>query len=96
MSKVSFDEVPTMTLEIREDLQIIKKQFLDFQKSFSQNASQLPKQILTSAEACELLGITRQTLWKWEKEDIITAYGIEKRRYYKYDDIVKQLVPLKK
>lgn len=92
--KPSFDTMPSLLLEVQKNQQNLQKQIAEFQKTFEQNSKGTPKEILTITEACDLLGIDRSTLYRWQKEGIISSYGIEKRRYYKYSDIIGKLTPL--
>lgn len=96
MAKVTFDELPDLLSQMKEDQQKHYQQFLEFQKTISQSLSPAPKQILTNEEVCQLLGISRTTLFNWEKAGHLKSYGLEKRRYYKYDEIVQNLIPLNK
>ena len=46
-----------------------------------------PTKYLTRAEVCEILQIDLSTLHRWRKSNIITAYGIENRVYFKRTEI---------
>lgn len=43
--------------------------------------------LLSPDEVCELLGISKVSLWAWSKSGKLTAYGIGAKRYYKESEI---------
>ena len=80
-----------------EDLkQIIKDIFhseiAEFKKQLASNE---PDELLNSDETCEFLKITLTTLWRWTKNGKVTCYGIGKRRYFKKNELLENLVILK-
>jgi len=52
--------------------------------------------LLTRKEACDFLKIDSSTLWHWTNKGKVTAYGIANRRYYKKNELIDCLKPLKK
>nr|WP_321229674.1 helix-turn-helix domain-containing protein [uncultured Psychroserpens sp.] len=52
-------------------------------------------ELLSRTEACELLKINSSTLWAWTKQGKIIAYGLANRRYYKKQELLQALIPLK-
>lgn len=94
--KPSFETMPTLLMQVQENQKKLAQQLSDFQKSFEQNSRPTQKEILTIEETCTLLGVNRSTLYKWEKEGVVLSYGLEKRRYYKYSEIMERIVPLNK
>ncbi|WP_458627765.1 helix-turn-helix domain-containing protein [Winogradskyella sp. PC D3.3] len=52
-------------------------------------------ELLTREEACELLKINSSTLWSWTKKGKLLSHGIANRRYYKKEELLKALTPLK-
>ncbi|WP_131725500.1 MULTISPECIES: helix-turn-helix domain-containing protein [unclassified Chryseobacterium] len=87
MTKVPFEEIPSMLLVIKETQQSIQKQLADWQNAVSQNLQTTQKEFLTNEETANFLSIDRTTLWKWEKKGLILSCQIEGRKYYKYEDI---------
>ena len=53
-------------------------------------------QLITRDEACKLLNINRTTLWSYTKKGKLQSYGIGSRVYYKRDEVIASLIPLKK
>ncbi len=52
--------------------------------------------LLTSEEVCELLSITKSTLWKRTKDGKLQSYGQGRRIYYKKSEVLNSLKPLLK
>ncbi len=52
------------------------------------------KDILTREETAQLLSISLPTLWNWTKKNILTAYGIGGRVYYKKDEVINSLIQI--
>ena len=73
----------------------VKKQLSDFKKELlDSNASD---DLLTREQTCKLLKINPSTLWHWQNNGKIKAYGISgSRRYYKRNEIMDALKLLKK
>ncbi len=53
------------------------------------------ERLLSREQTCELLQIDPSTLWHWQNKGKIKAYGIGNRRFYKYNEIMESLIPLK-
>lgn len=60
-----------------------------------QTLQENPDQLLTRAEACDLLKIEQTTLYHWTRKGKIQCYGIANRRYYKKAELLECLTPLK-
>ncbi len=71
----------------------IKSHFEDFKKDFKVKNSD---ELLSRQQACEFLQIDSSTLWHWTNKGKVTAYGIGNRRYYKKEELLERLAPLKK
>ena len=85
---ISFNDVPAaLELIINNQNEILKA--LEKQPEQSQG-----KEVLTYNEACEFLGVTRPTLWRWEKTGKVKSYGIEGKRFYKRTELMEALIPL--
>ncbi len=54
------------------------------------------EKLLTQPEAIRFLGKTRQTLIKWRKDNIITAYRLGGRIYFKESELISALKQLGK
>lgn len=55
-----------------------------------------PDELLTREETCKFLQIDSSTLWAWTNKGKVKAYGIANRRYYKKNELLECLKPLKK
>lgn len=85
MKAPTFEQVPFLLAQILENQNEIKTQLAEL------NRSGIIKELLSIKDVCELLDINRSTLWKWVNADIIPAYRIEKRRYFKRSEILTKL-----
>lgn len=52
--------------------------------------------LISRKEACKILGISHVTLWNWTKEGLIQSYGLGSRIYYKKDELLESVKPIKK
>ncbi len=46
--------------------------------------------LLSPDQVCELLGISKVTLWNYQNSGKLTAYGISAKRYYKESEILNR------
>ncbi|WP_299164233.1 helix-turn-helix domain-containing protein [uncultured Eudoraea sp.] len=58
--------------------------------------SNFSEQLLTINEVCDLLKITKTTLWSYTKKGKLQSYGIGNRVLYKRSEVENSLTPLKK
>lgn len=70
----------------------VKSLFQDLIKGLPTNN---PDEILTPSQVCKLLQIDNSTLWRWGQKGKIKSYGIAGRRYYKKNELLESLIPLK-
>lgn len=49
----------------------------------------ITEKYLTTEQVCEILSISRVTLWSWQKSGIIQSFKIGSLRRYKQSDIEK-------
>ena len=68
---------------------------LEFESFKNRLAGSEPDVLMTRSETCEFLKINPTTLWNWTKSGRVIAYGIGNRVYYKKQEIIKKLVPLR-
>lgn len=88
---ISYNEIP----EAMEALMVMTTQILTATTNTAPvSIPQNLKEILTTKDVCELLGINRTTLWAWEKKGTIKSYGIEGRKFFKRSEILESLIPL--
>jgi hypothetical protein len=71
--------------------QAVNVQLSELKESLSGN----PDQLMTREEACKFLSIDSSTLWHWTNKGKVIAYGIANRRYYKKNELLEALIPLK-
>lgn len=54
-----------------------------------------PDEILTREQTCQLLDITKSTLWKRTRAGKLKSYGQGRRVYFKKSEVLESLTPLK-
>ncbi|MEP5254325.1 MAG: helix-turn-helix domain-containing protein [Winogradskyella arenosi] len=87
IQEISPEQFSTMLSEnIKEQIELLISE-LSLKKSVNE--------LLTRDEACELLKINSSTLWSWTKKGKLKAHGIANRRYYKKEELLQALTPLK-
>ncbi len=72
----------------------VKIQLQEFKKNI--DSQQAGDALLTREETCKFLSIDSSTLWAWTNKGKVKAYGIGNRRYYKRNELMECLKPLKK
>jgi predicted DNA-binding transcriptional regulator AlpA len=83
MEQIVFSPVPLQ--ELLDRIEQIVEDRLN-RKEQQQNADKL----LTAAEVCQMLDITRPTLWSWTKQGKLTQRRLGNRIYYRQGDILQQ------
>jgi hypothetical protein len=68
---------------------VVNEQLEVFRKNLP---TENPDELLSRAEACNLLKVNLTTLWNWSKKGKIIAYGIGNRVYYKRAELLERLV----
>jgi predicted DNA-binding transcriptional regulator AlpA len=83
MEQIVFSPVPLQ--ELLDRIEKIVEDRLN-RKEQQQNADKL----LTAAEVCQMLDITRPTLWSWTKQGKLKQRRLGNRIYYRQGDILQQ------
>lgn len=50
-----------------------------------------PERLLNVNEVCELLQISRVTLWNWVTAKKFNVYGTGQKRYFKYNEVMSAI-----
>lgn len=71
------------------DLRQLFADWRDEQKAKEQSALQQKKKedYLTVNEVCEILGVTKPTLWRWAKMNYLVPTKVGKKNFYKASEI---------
>lgn len=89
MDKLTFDQLPnavsTLLNEVRELRQLLTDQS-------TPEPTNPENDFITIAEACEILNVSKVTLWRYEKQDKIKVYGIGGRRLLKRSEVMDSLI----
>jgi len=75
-----------LTSSVRAGLQRFKEELERENKELND-----PERLLNPTEVCELLGISKPTLWNWVKAGKLIAYAVGQKRFYKYAEVLKAL-----
>jgi excisionase family DNA binding protein len=84
----------TTSQQLIEDFKTAIKDVL--KDNHNQSELKQSEQIMTRDEVCDLLSITKSTLWKRTKSGKLQSYGCGRRVYYKRSEVLESLTPLKK
>lgn len=78
-----------MRLIIREEIQHLRNE----QSSLKESELPIPgltyKPLLKIRELCDILQITKPTIYEWIRKDLIKPYKIESRVYFRWADVYK-------
>lgn len=76
--------------QLLDGIRTVLSEFISKEQSPPEDTNDL----LTRFQTCELLGITKSTLWKYTKRGKLKSYGIGRRTYYKKDEVLEAVKPL--
>ena len=65
-------------------------------EAISQSKKEQPQleENLTTKEAMGLLGCSKTSLWKWEKQGKIQKYGLGRKTYFKRSELLAAIQPI--
>ena len=69
----------------------IKKELEELKNNFQ---PQQPPKWISRKETADMLGVSFTTLYSWHKKNVLTAYSIGNRVYYKLDEVNNALTPI--
>lgn len=69
----------------------VRTELNNFKKVLLQNQPDNKSDLLTPDEVCQMLGISKVTLWNYTNDNKFKMYGIGQKRYYKRTEILKSL-----
>ena len=70
----------------------LKEAILEWAKELQENAKDAePEKWLTVPEVKTMLGISNQTLWRWQTAGYLVPFKVGRKRHYKYSDVKKIL-----
>ena len=71
----------------KDDLENVLRGIID--ETITENNSKKSERYLTIAKAAEMLGVTKTTLWRWEKEDFLLPVRTGTKIRYRESDIIR-------
>lgn len=69
----------------------VRTELNDFKKVLLENHPENKSDLLTPEEVCQMLSVSKVTLWSYTKQEKFKLYGIGQKRYYKRSEILKSL-----
>lgn len=88
---LTFDRLPEAVSILLNEVSELKKMLVS-QSEGNQKATHEPENdLITIKEACEILNVSRGTLYRYEKQGKITIYGIGARRLLKRSELLESL-----
>lgn len=69
----------------------VRAQFSELKDVLLSSKSNNEDNLLTPKEVCELLGISKVTLWNYQNSGKFQVVGIGQKRYYKRADVMNAL-----
>lgn len=86
---LTFDQLPEAVTILLREVSQLKKMLAE--KSPQQPTPQSDPDLITIKEACDLLSVSRGTLWRYEQQGKIKVYGIGARRLLKRSEVLNSL-----
>jgi len=69
----------------------VRAEISELKKAFLNTKSNNEDDLLSPDEVCEMLCITKVTLWNYQKNGKLKAFGIGQKRYYKRSDVLNAI-----
>lgn len=87
MDKLQLNSNVQIVCNINDLRQIFSDWQQEQQQKEQQKQQQKQKEYLTVKETCEVLNVTKPTLWRWAKLNYLVPVKVGKKNYYKASDI---------
>lgn len=87
-SSVNLTERKVQYVIDRNDLEIVLRDIVSETISERGNASPVKERFLTAKQVAEKLGVTKTTLWRWEKENYLKPVRFGSKLRYRESDIL--------
>lgn len=62
--------------------------FLIGQAKATESENSQTEKYLTPDEVCTMIGVSKNTLWRWEKDNYLTPIKVGRKSRYKQSDII--------
>lgn len=95
-TKITFESLPDAVAEVLRELKELKETLKESSTKEEKEPLNNPFEDYIPREEIYNKYVNRTTLWNWENQGKITAYGIGGKRYYKRADVEALFVELKK
>lgn len=88
---LTFDQLPKAVTQLLNEVSELKRIITEQATAGRQNTPQEENDLITIKEACEILNVSRGTLYRYEEHGKIKIYGIGARRLLKRSELLESL-----
>lgn len=89
---LTFDQLPKAVTLLLNEVQELKQMLAKVSAEPQQDTTKTQPDLITINEACEILDVSRATLWRYEKQGKIKVYGIGGKRLLKRAEVIGSLI----
>lgn len=91
LQNLTFNNLPEAVTLLLNEVSELKKMLANHTDQSQQTTPENEPDLITIKEACEMLNISRGTLYRYEKQGKINIYGIGARRLLKRSEVLESL-----
>lgn len=91
IQNLTFDQLPKAVTQLLNEVSELKRIITEQATAGRQNTTQEEPDLITIKEACEILNVSRGTLYRYEEQGKIKIYGIGARRLLKRSELLGSL-----
>ena len=92
LQNLTFNNLPEAVTLLLNEVSELKKMLANHTDQSQQTTPENEPDLITIKEACEMLNISRGTLYRYEKQGKINIYGIGARRLLKRSEVLDSLI----
>src|SRR5690554_1812624 len=92
LQNLTFNNLPEAVTLLLNEVSELKKMLANHTDQGQQTTPENEPDLITIKEACEMLNISRGTLYRYEKQGKINIYGIGARRLLKRSEVLNSLI----
>lgn len=92
LQNLTFNNLPEAVTLLLNEVSELKKMLASHTDQTKQATPKDEPDLITIKEACEMLNISRGTLYRYEKQGKINIYGIGARRLLKRSEVFNSLI----
>lgn len=89
--KLTYNQIPDALSLLLDEVSELKKMIANRSTNDRQKSPENENDLITIKEACEMLNVSRGTLYRYESQGRINIYGIGARRLLKRSELLESL-----